>query len=74
MGLFQRLNEEQGITIIFVTHEPDIAAHTRRVVRLADGQIVEDRPIANPRRANGQVSIPADGRIVQPGPVIGGGA
>jgi putative ABC transport system ATP-binding protein len=50
MGIFQHLNEEQGITIIFVTHEPDIAQHTRRVVRLADGVIVEDRPVANPRR------------------------
>jgi putative ABC transport system ATP-binding protein len=74
MGIFQRLNEEQGITIIFVTHEPDIAEHTRRVVRLADGQIVEDRPIPSPRRANGHVSVPADGRIVQPGSMIGGGA
>src|SRR5512135_165810 len=36
MAIFQQLNEEQGITIIFVTHEPDIAAHTRRIVRLAD--------------------------------------
>jgi putative ABC transport system ATP-binding protein len=51
MGIFQHLNEEQGITIIFVTHEPDIAEHTRRVVRLADGQIVEDRPVTNYRRA-----------------------
>ncbi len=50
MGIFQHLNEEQSITIIFVTHEPDIAEHTRRVVRLADGVIVEDRPVANPRR------------------------
>jgi putative ABC transport system ATP-binding protein len=50
MGIFQHLNEEQGITIIFVTHEPDIAQHTRRIVRLADGVIVEDRPVANPCR------------------------
>jgi putative ABC transport system ATP-binding protein len=50
MGIFQHLNEDQGITIIFVTHEPDIAEHTRRVVRLADGVIVEDRPVANPRQ------------------------
>jgi len=50
MGIFQYLNEAQGITIIFVTHEPDIAAHTRRIVRLADGVIVEDHPVLNPRR------------------------
>jgi putative ABC transport system ATP-binding protein len=52
MAIFQHLNEDQGITIIFVTHEPDIAEHTRRVVRLADGQIVEDQPVLNQRRAD----------------------
>ncbi|MBE7556523.1 MAG: ABC transporter ATP-binding protein [Anaerolineales bacterium] len=50
MAIFQRLNEEHGITIIFVTHEHDIAEHTRRVVRLADGMIVEDHPVLNFRR------------------------
>jgi putative ABC transport system ATP-binding protein len=51
MTIFQRLNEEQGITIIFVTHEPEIAQHTRRIVRLADGEVVDDRPVREPRRA-----------------------
>ncbi len=51
MAIFQRLNREQGITIIFVTHEPDIAAHTQRVVRLADGCIIEDYPVRQPRQA-----------------------
>jgi putative ABC transport system ATP-binding protein len=51
MAIFQRLNEEQGITIIFVTHEPEIAQHTRRIVRLADGRIVDDRPVRDQRRA-----------------------
>jgi putative ABC transport system ATP-binding protein len=51
MGIFQRLNREQNITIIFVTHELDIAEHTRRIVRLADGVIVEDSPVLHPREA-----------------------
>jgi putative ABC transport system ATP-binding protein len=51
MAIFQRLNEEQGITIVFVTHESDIAAHTRRIVRLRDGKIQSDEPVLNPRRA-----------------------
>ena len=45
IDIFQRLNEEQGITVIFVTHEPEIAAHTRRIVRLSDGRIVDDQPV-----------------------------
>jgi len=72
MGIFQHLNEEQGITIIFVTHEPDIAAHTRRVVRLADGVIVEDQSIANPRRAEVIGVTPVGGGVVQRELVIEG--
>ena len=52
MTIFQQLNEEQHITIIFVTHEPDIAQFTHRIVRLADGRIVEDAPVAAPQRAH----------------------
>ena len=44
MDLFRKLNEESGITIAFVTHEPDVAAWTRRIVSLRDGQIVSDTP------------------------------
>ena len=51
MAIFQRLNEEQGMTVIFVTHEPDIAEHTRRIIRLMDGRIVADAPVVNQRRA-----------------------
>ncbi|MGC8916785.1 MAG: ABC transporter ATP-binding protein [Thermoanaerobaculum sp.] len=42
MELFDRLNRE-GHTIVLVTHEEDIAAHARRIVRLRDGQILDDR-------------------------------
>ncbi len=42
MAVFQQLNREQGITIVLVTHEDDIAACTRRLVRLQDGRVVHD--------------------------------
>lgn len=51
MAIFQRLNEEQGITVILVTHELDIAAHARRIVRLQDGRIIADEPVASRLRA-----------------------
>jgi putative ABC transport system ATP-binding protein len=42
MGLFQRLNEERGISVVFVTHEPDVAAYTRRTLHIRDGLITSD--------------------------------
>ncbi len=51
MRIFQQLNNEQGITVILVTHELDIAEHTRRVIRLHDGLVVGDDPVKNPRQA-----------------------
>jgi putative ABC transport system ATP-binding protein len=51
MAIFQRLNTEQGITIVFVTHEPDIASHTKRIIHLRDGRILSDEQVATPRVA-----------------------
>ena len=51
MALFQKLNIEQGITIILVTHEPDIAEHTRRILHIYDGLIDSDEQVATPRMA-----------------------
>ena len=45
MAIFQRLNRERGMTVIFVTHEPDIARHTRRVLHIRDGRISRDEPV-----------------------------
>ncbi len=47
MRIFQLLNDERRITLVLVTHEPDIALFAKRVVRFLDGRIVEDRPVAN---------------------------
>jgi len=46
MALFGRLNRERGITIMLVTHEPDVAAHAKRIVTFRDGRIVSDAPAA----------------------------
>jgi putative ABC transport system ATP-binding protein len=51
MRVFQELNEQRGITVIVVTHEEEIAEHTRRIVRLQDGLVVSDEPVASPLRA-----------------------
>ncbi|HEX9455222.1 MAG TPA: macrolide ABC transporter ATP-binding protein, partial [Candidatus Binatia bacterium] len=42
MALFQQLNLQQGITVILVTHEPDIAEHAKRQIVFRDGQVMSD--------------------------------
>ncbi|TWV97346.1 ABC transporter ATP-binding protein [Chitinophaga pinensis] len=51
MALMQELNKEQGKTIVFVTHEPDIAAFSSRTVMLRDGKVVKDTVNENVRSA-----------------------
>jgi putative ABC transport system ATP-binding protein len=46
MSIFQKLNDE-GITVIMVTHEPDIAAYTKRNIVMRDGRIQTDLPVIN---------------------------
>ena len=50
MALFQELNE-QGITILLVTHEPAIAQYAKRIVEVRDGRIIHDEPVTDRRRA-----------------------
>jgi putative ABC transport system ATP-binding protein len=51
MALFQELNQQQGKTIVFVTHEPDIAAFSSRTITLKDGKVVKDSKNAQVRSA-----------------------
>jgi len=57
MELIARLNRERGITVIMVTHEPDMAAYARRVVRFVDGVVESDR--LNPERAGAPEGLTA---------------
>ena len=50
MAIFQKLNEE-GHTIIMITHENDIAEHTKRIIHIKDGKIFEDSVNKNFRKA-----------------------
>ena len=53
MAILQRLNRDAGLTVALVTHEADIARHTRRIVSLRDGLIVSDEQVADPLVAEG---------------------
>jgi len=59
MGIMQTLNEQQSITIMLVTHEPDIAQYAKRVILFKDGLVIEDRPVLNRTLVTGVVSKPA---------------
>ncbi len=54
MGVFQGLND-QGITIVMVTHELDIASFTKRNIVMRDGEIIADQPV--PNRLNAQAEL-----------------
>jgi len=51
IGLFQKLHEEHGQTVIYVTHDAFIARHTQRIIRLVDGKVISDEPVAHPLAA-----------------------
>jgi putative ABC transport system ATP-binding protein len=62
MDIFQRLNVERGLTIILVTHEPDIAQYSSRVIAFRDGRVQRDSPTTHRRMAADEVKLlpPAD--------------
>jgi putative ABC transport system ATP-binding protein len=56
MGIFQRLNTEQGITVLLITHEHDIAEYASRIVAFRDGRIVGDREVTRRRQAETELA------------------
>jgi len=64
MEIFQRMNREQNITTIFVTHDVWIARHTDRVIMLRDGKIVADQIVAEPLIA-GEAERPSEAEELQ---------
>ena len=62
MELLWRLNAEQGITILMVTHEPDMAAYARRIVRFVDGLVESD--VRNPHPAG--LKLPGNATATEP--------
>lgn len=51
MTVFERLNRDRRITVVLVTHEPDIATHARRLIRFRDGAVENDAPSAHRKAA-----------------------
>jgi putative ABC transport system ATP-binding protein len=59
MGIFQRLNQERGITVVLITHEMDIAEYGTRMVSFRDGHVVADKSVTRRRVADAElVALP----------------
>ena len=56
MGIFQKLNREKGMSILVVTHEPDIAHYSNRILQFKDGHLMLDEAVPNPRNAERELA------------------
>ena len=67
MDIFQRLNQESGITVLLITHEADIAEYCNRIIRFHDGKVLSDRPNAARRVASEEfAALPLDNAETEP--------
>ena len=68
MDIFQRLNQESGITVLLITHEADIAEYGGRIIRFHDGRVASDQPNAARRVAREEFAAlpPADAEAAPP--------
>jgi putative ABC transport system ATP-binding protein len=59
MDIFQRLKDERGITIVLITHEPQVAEYGSRIIRFKDGRVVSDQPNQSRRAAAAELEAVA---------------
>lgn len=59
MDIFQRLSDARGLTIVLITHEPQVAEYGSRIVTFKDGLIVSDQPNSERRVATGELALPS---------------
>jgi putative ABC transport system ATP-binding protein len=70
MGIFQRLNRDQGITVLLITHEMDIAEYGTRLIRFRDGRVVADQKVLHRRNAADELAAlpPPEPDVIPPPP------
>jgi putative ABC transport system ATP-binding protein len=68
MGIFQKLNREEGITVLLITHEMDIAEYGTRLIRFRDGRVVADQPVLHRRNADDELAAlpPPEPDVIAP--------
>ena len=64
MEILQRLNREQGMTVLLITHEHDIAGYAQRVVTIRDGRVTADEPVTERRDAAAELrTMPVEAEV-----------